>query len=87
MSDKKTALDYFYSQLEPHERYQYESEYNKAKAMEEEQIQEAFKQGYECDELDEIFEIGETMFTAEEYYNKKYRGDTIQNETNKTNNG
>jgi len=57
--------------------------WNRAKAMEKEQIQEAFKQGYECNEVDEIFEIKETMFTAEEYYNKKYGGDTIQNTKDK----
>jgi hypothetical protein len=51
----------------------------KAKAIEQEQIQEAFKQGYECNDVDEIFEIGETMFTAKGHYNKKYGGDTIQN--------
>jgi hypothetical protein len=57
----------------------YKQAFEKAKAIEQEQIQEAFKQGYECNDVDEIFEIGETMFTAEEYYNETYRGDTIQN--------
>jgi len=56
--------------------------YNKL-AIEQEQIQEAFKQGYECDEVDEVFEIKETMFTAEGYYNKEYGGDTIQNTKDK----
>jgi len=85
MSNKKqTAVEYLFKNLSIALLYNSPSpELSKiiqqAKAMEKEQIQEAFKQGYECNEVDEIFEIKETMFTAEEYYNKKYRGDTIQN--------
>jgi hypothetical protein len=81
MSNKKqTAVNWLWKELHP--KLTFDDILllvEKAIVMEQEQIQEAFKQGYECNDVDEVFEIKETMFTAEGYYNKKYGGDIIQN--------
>ena len=74
MNKKQTAVEWLYEQmfLSPKSIIEYQNILEQAKSMEKEQIQEAFKQGYECNEVDWVFEINETMFTAKEYYNKTY---------------
>jgi hypothetical protein len=79
MNKEQTAVDWLINAIEANmDDIPFEVK-QQAKVMFQEQIQEAFNQGYECNEVDEIFEIKETMFSAEGYYNKKYGGDTIQN--------
>jgi hypothetical protein len=45
----------------------------KAKAMEKEQIMEAWQTGFTCYEFDEMHEINRTEFSAERYYNNNYK--------------
>ena len=49
-----------------------QEEINKSKAMEKEQLIEAFEVGYESCELDEAFEINRKLASGELYYNKTY---------------
>jgi len=49
-----------------------QEEINKAKAMEKEQLIEAFEVGYESCDLDEAFEINRKLASGELYYNKTY---------------
>ena len=49
-----------------------QEEINKAKAMEKEQLIEAFEVGYESCDLDETFEINRKLASGELYYNKTY---------------
>jgi len=49
-----------------------QEEINKAKAMEKEQIIDAFEDGYESCDLDEAFEINRKLASGELYYNKTY---------------
>ena len=44
-----------------------------AKAMEKEQIMEAWQTGFTCYEFDEMHEINRTEFSAERYYNNNYK--------------
>ena len=49
-----------------------QEEINKAKAMEKEQLIEAFEVGYECCDLDEAMEINKKLTSGDLYYNMKY---------------
>ena len=49
-----------------------QEEINQAKAMEKEQIIDAFEDGYESCDLDEAFEINRKLASGELYYNKTY---------------
>jgi len=49
-----------------------QEEINKAKAMEKEQIIDAFEDGYESCDIDEAFEINRKLASGELYYNKTY---------------
>jgi len=49
-----------------------QEEINKAKAMEKEQIIDAFEDGYESCDLDEAFEINRKLASGELHYNKTY---------------
>ena len=49
-----------------------QEEINKAKAMEKEQIIDAFEVGYESCDIDEAFEINRKLASGELHYNKTY---------------
>ena len=49
-----------------------QEEINQAKAMEKEQIIDAFEDGYESCDIDEAFEINRKLASGELYYNKTY---------------
>jgi len=49
-----------------------QEEINQAKAMEKEQIIDAFEVGYESCDIDEAFEINRKLASGELYYNKTY---------------
>ena len=49
-----------------------QEEINQAKAMEKEQIIDAFEVGYKSCDIDEAFEINRKLASGELYYNKTY---------------
>jgi len=49
-----------------------QEEINQAKAMEKEQIIDAFEVGYESCDIDEAFEINRKLASGELHYNKTY---------------
>jgi hypothetical protein len=81
MENKKTALNWILERLSPYIHYPYahsagydlEELIEQAKAMEKEQIKEAYIDG--C--IGEMYELSAT-YTAEEYYNATYANDTTK---------
>ncbi len=77
MENKQTAIEWFNNEL--HKFINGNSELNgtqileQAKAMEKEQIMEAWQTGFTCYEFDEMHEINRTEFSAERYYNNNYK--------------
>jgi len=70
MENNKTAVDWLFNKLweEPKDRIIWQSIFEKAKAMEKEQIKNAYGQGV----ADEAGEILDSTKDAEEYYKEAY---------------
>jgi len=70
----KTAVEFLVEQICTSDMYNliFREEIKQAKAMEKEQIVNAYDRGYKACDLDEALEINKTMFSGERYYNQTY---------------
>jgi hypothetical protein len=73
---QKTAIQWLqekYNEGNEYERHLTESEFEQAKAMEKKQIMQSWDAGYGSNDIDEIYEINESLFNANDYYNETYK--------------
>ena len=73
----QTAVEWLIHQLntrqKPLDNSQIDELFEKAKEIEEQHIIKAWNAGYESNDIDEKYEINQSLFSAIKYYNETYK--------------